>query len=212
MKKRKLIGRIVFAIALLFLASLALPYLLGGKVKTLTAQTAELETLLGEMAWVSPGLPGERALYEISFRTCPSCISYHKTEFPKLQAMGVDTRLFVFARRSKSTPPEERTVVAELYKTRSWQLSEDWYAHSNPKRYYGKMQNIPDADGDAARTELVETGQRQIRQLMDILTANDITMATPTLLWQNESGQWRVAIGDNPVTNAQIRKELGGAK
>ena len=74
------------------------------------------------------------------------------------------------------------------------------------------MKNIPAADDDAVRTALVETGQRQIRQLMDILNANDVTMATPTLLWQNAGGQWRVAIGDNPKSNAQIRKELGGAK
>ncbi len=177
----------------------------------LTAQTAELETLLGEMAWVSPGLEDGPALYKVSFRTCSACVSYHKTEFPKLQAMGVDTRQFVFARAHRPEQnPDEWAVVAELYKNKSWKLSEKWWKHSNPKRFYKAMRRVPQADLDGQW--LVVEGREQMDKLRQILTANDITMATPTLLWQNTSAQWRVAIGDNPVPNAQIRKELGGAK
>ena len=211
MKHKAFIVRFIIALTLLFLASIALPYLIGGKVKTITVQTAELETLLGEMAWVSPGLGDTPALYKISFRTCSACVSYHKTEFPKLQTMGVDTRQFVFARAHRPEQnPDEWAVVAELYKNRSWKLSEKWWKHSNPKRFYKTMDTVPPADLD--RQWLVVEGREQMDKLRQILTANDITMATPTLLWQNGEGQWRVAIGDNPVSNAQIRKELGGAK
>jgi len=210
MNKRKFIQQLALGALLLFVLSKALPYVIGGKVKTLNVQTAQLETLLGDMAWVSPGLPQDRVLYQISFRTCPPCINYHKSEFPKLQEMGVDTRLFVFARaETPEQNPNEWAVIAKLYETRSWDLAQKWWARNSPNRFYAKeMGDIPPAVNDEDRTALVRNGRDQMGQLQDILTANDINMATPTLLWQNKQGQWKAAIGNNPAMNAQIRKDL----
>ncbi len=212
MIRKKLFSKLVYAIALLCLASVALPLLMGGKIKTITQQSAELSALLGDMAWVSPGLSNTRALYEISFRTCPACIAYHKTEFPKLQNQGVDTRLFVYARETRRTPPQERAVIAELYKNRNWQLAQDWYAHTNPRAYYAKMKDVRGADGNLERTASIATGQQQIRELYSILAANDVEMATPTLLWQDTRGTWKVVVGNNPVTNSHIRKQFGAVQ
>ena len=212
MIRKKLFSQLAYAIALLCLASITLPILMGGKIKAITAQSAELSALLDNMAWVSPGLSNTRALYEISFRTCPACIAYHKVEFPRLQKQGVDTRLFIYAREAERTPPQERAVIAELYKTRNWQLAQDWYAHASPKAYYAKMKNIPDTDGNPERTASIAKGQQQIRELYSILAANDVEMATPTLLWQDTRGAWKVVVGSNPVTNAHIRKQFGVAQ
>lgn len=211
MNRRKFIQRLTLGALILFALSLALPYVMGGKVKTLNVQTAALETLLGDMAWVSPAVSQDRALYQISFRTCPACINYYKTEFPKLQEMGVDTRLFVFARaETPEQNPNEWAVTAQLYETRSWELAQTWWDRNSPNRFYAKeMDGIAPALGDAARTALVQNGRDQIGQLGNILAANNIDMATPTLLWQDRQGQWKVIVGNNPVTNAQIRKDLG---
>lgn len=208
MQKRSIFIKLIFAGFVLFTANNALGYILGGKVKTLTIQVQALETLLGEMAWVSPQISDTRALYKISFRTCPSCIVYHQTEFPKLQDLGVDTRLFMFARNTPRTKPQERTVVAELYKNRDWKLAQDWFAHKSPHKFYAHMPDIITADNNPERTALIKNGQRQIMELSYILKANQIELATPALIWQNKSGEWRVAIGNSKRSNAVIRKEL----
>src|SRR5437762_13382284 len=59
--------------------------------KTITHDQAQIAALLQSAGWVSPGLKG-KALYMVSFRTCPDCIRFKAEEFPRFQAKGVDTR------------------------------------------------------------------------------------------------------------------------
>ncbi|HHL43989.1 MAG TPA: hypothetical protein ENJ42_10245 [Hellea balneolensis] len=200
--------RFFLSIVLIFAAATGLGLARFGGIHTLKHQTEELTALMAELPYISPGISDEKVLYEISFRTCPACMAYHKTEFPKLQKMGVDTRLFMFAQGRKHTPPEERAVIAELYQNRSWQLLEDWLAPSNPRSFYATMRNIPPADGNRKRTRLVQSGQEQFSRLGDILQANKINIATPILIWQGQDGQWKVVVGNSPLTNMLIRRDL----
>lgn len=183
-----------------------------GAMHTIETNAEAFSQLMSELPYVSPGyspdqtLSYENAMYEISFRTCPACIAYHKGEFPKLQKMGVDTRLFVFARSRKYTPPEERAVIAELYKTRSWDLAQNWFEPKNPGSFYKTMRDIPPADGNRKRSARVKSGQEQFRRLARILNENDIKAATPILIWQSKDGSWKTVVGNSPLTNMLIRR------
>ncbi|HFB54465.1 MAG TPA: hypothetical protein ENJ46_00955 [Hellea balneolensis] len=181
----------------------------AGSAKPITNNVAELEQTLSEMGWVSPGISDEHVLYEISFRSCPACASFHKNEFPKLQAMGVDTRLFVFSLGPQRSKPKERAVIAELYKNRSWELAENWWAETNPGRFYANVKDIPDADGDPERTASIEHGIAQLDKIADILANNGFkSLATPILIWKNNKGQWKAGNGYNLIHNAQIRADI----
>jgi hypothetical protein len=206
---KPIVKRISKIMTLLIILAVGWYVIFAGSAKPITKNVAELEQTLSEMGWVSPGISDENVLYEISFRACPACMNYHKTEFPKLQAMGVDTRLFVFSLGPQRSKPKERAVIAELYKNRSWELAEDWWEETNPGRFYANVKNIPDADGDAERTASIEHGIQQLDKIGDILASNGFkSLATPILIWKNNKGEWKAGNGYNLIHNAQIRADI----
>lgn len=159
--------------------------------KTITKNEAEITRLLETAGWVSPGLQGQR-LYMVSFRSCPDCVVFKREYFPRLHKAQVDTRLIEFARRDyqgvpKSTPIE-RSTVAELWVNRSWALSERWDA--TPIDAW-KAQGIPPADGDVARTAVVEAGRKFNDDLKGLLKSNGVTLAYPTFIWWDKAGKMR---------------------
>src|ERR1700747_2618270 len=99
--------------------------------KILTKDVAQIQRLLDEGDWVSPGRPG-RALYMVTYRDCDACLAYQRQEFPKLAAANVDTRVLVFVRPDEAgealSSPSERSTVAELWINRSWDFYEKWTA------------------------------------------------------------------------------------
>jgi hypothetical protein len=102
---------------------------------TIRTGQAQIARILEGSGWVSPHLPGAK-LYMVSYRSCPDCIRFEEEVFPKLHAVGVDTRVIVIARPDlngavKSTPAE-RATVAEIWVNRSWQLLEQWLAVTPP--------------------------------------------------------------------------------
>jgi len=147
-------------------------------------ETAELETLLAEMPWVSemrdvsPDVSADKVVYQFSFRTCPPCIRFKQEAWPKLETAGVETRLVMTARRSKSTA-DERTAVVELARTRDWDMAQEWMKANSPKGYYKKM------------------------------TVNGIDMKYPTILWQDTKNVWRAEIGYHSAIADDIIMSLG---
>jgi hypothetical protein len=159
--------------------------------KTITKNQAEITKVLEGAGWVSPNLAGPK-MYMVSFRSCPDCVVFKKEYFPRLHAAQVDTRLIEFARRDynglpKSTPVE-RATVAELWVNRSWALSERWDA--TPIDAW-KAQGIPPADGDVARTAVIEAGRASVDSLKALLKPSGVTLAYPTLIWWNKNGEIR---------------------
>ncbi|MEP3889671.1 MAG: hypothetical protein ABJN69_04340 [Hellea sp.] len=163
----------------------------------LTEETAELETLLAEMPWVSESVSSEtsndKVVYQFSFRTCPPCIQFKKEAWPILEEVGIETRLVMTARRRKSTE-DERTAVVELARSRDWDMAEAWMRSNSPNGYYKKM-TFPVTDGNAPREAELEKLRGQIDLLDDILAVNGIEMAYPTVLWQDAENVWRAEIG-----------------
>jgi len=91
----------------------------------------KIQALLDQVDYVSPG-QGQRWMYLITYRDCKPCHAYQETEFPKLQAAGIETRVVAFAPADnqgvKRSTPEERTTIAELWLNRSWPLYLQWFA------------------------------------------------------------------------------------
>lgn len=182
--------------------------------QTVTKNQAEIVRILEASGYVSPGLGGPKA-YIIVFRSCPDCIRYVAEELPKLQAAGVDTRVVAIARadvggQPKSTVPE-RTTVAELWINRSWPLWEQWSA-ARPEAWTAP--GLMAADGDIARTAVVEAGRKAVADLKPLLAANGVkvgedTVKFPTVIWWTKDGEMRACACEDPRTYRFVRKDLG---
>lgn len=184
-------------------------YDLRWRPKTITKHQAEITKILESSGWVSPGKTGPK-LYMISFRTCPDCVRFRAEEFPLLHAADVDTRVIEIARRDyngvpKSTPAE-RATVAELWLNRSWPLMERWEA-TPPEAWTAP--GIAPADGDMARTAVVEAGRKMVDDLKPMLKANGINFAYPTLIWWTKDGKMRGCACEKRETYRFVRRELG---
>jgi len=176
---------------------------------TIRKQGAEITRLVENAGWVSPGLAGPK-LYMISFRSCPDCIRFKTEQFPDLHAAGVDTRVIEIARRDvngveKSTAVE-RATVAELWANRSWKLMEAWEA--TPIEAWTAT-GIAPADGDIARSAIIEAGRKTVDELKPMMKANGVSFAYPLLIWWTKDGQMRACACEKPETYKYVRKELG---
>ena len=177
--------------------------------KTITKHQAEIVKLLETSGWVSPKLPG-RKLYMVSYHTCTDCIRFKLEEFPRLHARGVDTRVIVIALADKNgmaqSTPAERATVAQLWIGRDWELLKRWDAA--PVTSWAAP-GIAPADGDMARTAVVEAGRTLADKLRPLLRDNGIRLAYPTLIWWDAEGKLRGCACERRETYRFLRKELG---
>jgi hypothetical protein len=184
-------------------------YELRWRPKTITKHQDEITKILESSGWVSPGKTGPK-LYMVSFRTCPDCVRFKAEEFPLLHAANVDTRVIEIARAdhngiAKSTPAE-RSTVAELWLNRSWPLMERWEAV--PAEAW-TAPGIAPADGDMARTAVVEAGRKMVADLQPLLKANGVNFAYPALIWWTADGKMRACACEKRETYRFVRRELG---
>ncbi len=177
--------------------------------KTITRNQAEIAKILEGSGWVSPGLPGPK-LYMISFRTCPDCVRFKKEEYPRLHKAGIDTRLIEIARADRNgvpkSTPVERATVAELWINRSWALSEKWDA--TPVDAW-TAPGLKPADGDIARTAVIEAGRKSVEDLVPLLKQNGVNFAYPLLVWWTPDGQMKACACEKRETYRFVRKDLG---
>ena len=183
---------------------------------TLHSDLPGLEAALAASHWVSPGLApasvNRRTLYMVSFRSCPYCIDYETTEFPRLQKAGIDTRVILFARRdldgATRSNPAERATDAEIWRTRDWRLYQRWTAM--PAAAWPTSGQVPpSAADDPARAAAVEAGREAVERLGAVLAKNGVELHYPGLIYQTADGRWRAFIGYDPKAAAAIRADLG---
>lgn len=184
-------------------------YDLKWRPHTVHRHQAEIAAMLQSAGWVSPGLKG-KTLYMVSFRTCPDCVRFMAEEFPALHAANVDTRVIEIARRDRNgvakSSPAERATVAQLWLYRDWRLLQAWEA--TPAEAW-KAPGLPPADGDAARTAVVEVGRRTVENLTPLLKSNGVRFAYPLLVWWNDKGEMRSCACERRETYRFVRRELG---
>ncbi|MDO9336597.1 MAG: hypothetical protein Q7T61_09370 [Caulobacter sp.] len=181
---------------------------------TVTKDQAEIVKILESSGYVSPGLGGPKA-YVVVFRSCPDCIRYAAEELPKLQAAGVDTRVIAIARADvagvQKSAAAERTTVAELWINRSWPLWEQWNAAA-PEAWTAP--GLHPADGDMARTAVVEAGRKAAADLKPLLAKNGVKVGEegvkyPTLIWWTKDGEMKACACEDPRTYRFVRADLG---
>lgn len=149
---------------------------------------AEIQRLLDEASWVSGGGGGE-PLYMVAYRDSGAAQAYQQSEFDKLRAAGVEPRVIVFARpdregQTRSTAAE-RATVAEIWWSRDWSLYQRWMA--TPARNWTAA-GLPAADGNMARTAVVDGGRDFVQRLEELLRGAGVQTGYPLILWRDEEG------------------------
>jgi hypothetical protein len=174
----------------------------------ITKNQTEIAAALDQSGWVSPHLTGPK-LYVIAFRACAPCNEFEQTVFPKLQALEVDTRVIMIARPNVNgqalSTPAERATVAELWTNRSWKLFQQW-SLASPQTWTAPA--IAPADGDAARTAVVEAGRALVTNLTPQLRANGVRFDYPLLIWWTKDGHMRACACTSPQSWRFVEKDL----
>jgi len=155
---------------------------------TISRNQAEIQRLLDEASWVSGGGGGE-PLYIIGYRDSASTQRYEREEAEKLRAGGVEARVIVFARPDREgqvqSTPAERATVAELWLSRDWTLYQRWTA--TPSRNWTAA-GIPAADGNLARSAVVDASRQFVTRLTDLLREAGAPTGYPLVIWRDRDG------------------------
>ena len=172
---------------------------------------AEIGKILEGSGWVSPHLTGPK-LYMIAYRGSAESQRFINADFPVLHNAQVDTRVIMIARAdengaSRSTA-SERSTVAELWVNRSWALFQKWIAAS-PDDWTAA--GLPQADGDVARSAVVEVGQAALDKLTPLLRDNGISGGYPTLVWWSKDGKMQGCACTDPRGDRFVLKDLGAS-
>jgi hypothetical protein len=175
---------------------------------TLTRNLVEIQRMLDQGGWVSPGGDGP-PVYLVGYRSCEACIAYQRDAFVALDAANIDTRVLVFARADLSgfplSSPAERTTVAELWFNRDWTLYTRWMA--TPAKAWTAPGLIP-ADTDVARTAAVRGAQAYVDRLHGLLSDAGVSEGYPLLIWRDPRGRLKACACFDPTNWPQVRGEL----
>jgi hypothetical protein len=176
---------------------------------TISRNQAEVQQLLDEASWVSDGSGGQ-ALYIVTYRDSDAARRYERDEAPKLKAAGIETRFILFARPDRDGTPQstaaERATVAELWLTRDWPLYQRWMA--TPANSWTAA-GLPQADGNLARTAVVEAGRRFDEKLSGLLKASGVKISYPLILWRDQNGFLKACGCADRRAWAFIRDDVG---
>ncbi len=176
---------------------------------TVTRNQAEIQRLLDEASWLSGGGGGE-PLYVIGYRDSASTQRYQREEAERLRAGGVEMRVIVFARADREGAPQstptERSTVAELWLSRDWSLYERWIA--TPTRNWTAA-GIPVADGNLARSAVVEASRQFTVRLNDLLRDAGVATGYPLVIWRDREGFLKACACSDSRSWAFVRDDVG---
>lgn len=175
---------------------------------TITRHQAEIQRLLDEASWLSGGGGGE-PLYIVGYRDSAATQAYEAEETDKLRAAGVEVRVVVFARADREglaqSTAAERATVAELWLSRDWGLYQRWTA--TPSRHWTAA-GIPAADGNLARSAVVEAGRQFVERLNGHLRDNGVSARYPLVIWRDREGFMKVCACADRKSWVFIRDDL----
>jgi hypothetical protein len=176
---------------------------------TIAKNQAEIQRLLDEADWVSPGRTGP-AIYVVAYRDCDACTAYEREEFPKLAAGNVDTRVILFARPDRQGLPQsteaERASIAELWINRDWNLFARWMA--TPHAAW-TAEGIKPADHDLARRAVVGASRDFVAKLFPMVKTAGLGDAYPLLIWRDRDGFLKACSCTDERSFHFVRADLG---
>jgi hypothetical protein len=183
---------------------------------TIGSRQAEIAQALEQAGWVSPHLTGPK-VYVIVYPGCDACSGLLAPAIPKLQAAGVDTRMIVIAHPDKNgqalSTPQDRALTAELWTNRSWKLFQQTQPSmagvTTPPPTATKPPPPPPADGDAARSAVIEVGRQLAVTLAGELKGAGVGFDYPTLIWWTKDGKMRACACTSAHGYGFVEKELG---
>jgi hypothetical protein len=176
---------------------------------TVTQNQASIQRLLDESSWLSAGGGGE-PLYIIGYRDSAAMQRYEREEGPKLRAAGIEVRIIVFARPDREglalSTAAERATVAELWLTRDFTLYERWTA--TPSANWTAA-GIPAADGNLARSSVVEAGRTFVNRLNENLGQAGLRQTRyPVIIWRDREGFMKACACSDSRSWVFIRDDL----
>ena len=179
---------------------------LRGSPRTLNRDQPAIAHLLESAAWVGPQTNG-RPAYLVVYGGCPGC-SAAEAMFTAAADKGASPKFIAIARadlngQSRSTP-DDRADVAELWLNRNYGFWQKWAASG------GSLPGAPPADGDAARTAVVQAGRATADQLKTLLQQNGAKFAYPLAIWWDKTGAMRTSVLDNAPALRKARHEIEG--
>jgi hypothetical protein len=179
---------------------------LRGAPHTVTKDQTALASELRSAGWVSPHNNG-KIVYVLVSTECPACRRFETGPLETLQGQGVDTRIIVVApadRNGKAlSTPADRAAVAEFWIGRDWNLYKSWRT-SSPTT----MAGVSPADGDAARTAVVDAARTSAAKIADLLQRNGVAFGYPMAIWWNKAGDMRASKVDNPTAARKAEHEI----
>jgi hypothetical protein len=153
----------------------------------------------------------------VLYQGCEPCQTQLPAAIAKLQAADVDTRMIVIARADKNgqalSTPQDRALTAELWTNRSWKLFQQTFpaVSAAPPSPTARVAPplIPPADGDAARSAVIEVGRQLATTLGAQLKDNGVSFGYPTLVWWTKDGKMRACACTSPQSLGFVEKDLG---
>ena len=179
---------------------------LRGTPHTLKKEQASIAYELGRTGWVSPHVNG-KIVYVVVHGDCLPCAKFETGALQALRTRGLDTRVIVIAPadvngKAMSTA-QERAAVAQLWIDRDWAFYRRWREPS-----LSTLNGLRPADGDAARTAVVETARRSQANIADLLQRNGVKFGYPLAIWWNKVGDMRASVVDNDTAARKAEREI----
>jgi hypothetical protein len=181
----------------------------------ITKDQDQIAKILDASGWVSPAPAGAGSgpkLYMIAYRGCEPCTRFEQDQVPALRKAGVDARVIMIARPDLNGLPKstanERSTVAELWVNRSWKLYQAWSAAPLDN---WPAQGIPPADGDVARSAVIEAGRAAVDKLTPLLSDNGLKFDYPLVIWWTADGKMEGCVCENPRSYRFVAKDLGAS-
>ncbi|WP_374600276.1 hypothetical protein [Brevundimonas sp.] len=177
---------------------------------TVSQNQAEIQRLLDDAPWVSPGDVTGSPVYVVGYRDSDALMQFQREEGPKLRAAGADLRVVMFARPDveglAQSTAAERATVAELWLTRDWTLYRRW---TDTPAANWTAPGLTPADGDLTRTAIVAGGRDFARRLGDLLEPSGVREGYPVILWRDRQGFLKACACTDARSWAYIRDDLG---
>jgi hypothetical protein len=177
---------------------------------TVSQNQAEIQRLLDDAPWVSPGDVTGSPVYVVGYRDSDALMRFQREEGPKLRAAGTDLRVVMFARPDveglAQSTAAERATVAELWLTRDWTLYRRW---TDTPAANWTAPGLAPADGDLTRTAIVAGGRDFARRLGDLLEPSGVREGYPVILWRDRQGFLKACACTDARSWAYIRDDLG---